>query len=428
MISNSEISKLYADFIRKYDAKGKDKIWESHRVTFRRFWNDRILSSSGEDLTDEEIDEIVRILDRYGKGNTKNSEAVARVMIPQGKWRSMFREFRNDRELSGVINNIFTESDVQKKAEYINILYKINEGNKNNLTGPTGTAINALLAAYEPFSNSSAVSLADRQKIIEYFGFPCDFDFATASIGEKVVKSNKAILEGFHSIDLKGSARLVTRFCYSPEVKALWKKEVTVKREHEDVIVTIPPDEREEEIEVYTKTSVRESHRIQALLADIGFRMGMKIWIPRSDRHAVLKTWEKTEIDILNRLPLNYDDTTLKTIEQIDVLWLDRRSIVRAFEIEHTTSVYSGILRMADLLALQPNMRIKLHIVAPSEKREKVFQEIRRPVFSLLESGPLAESCTYLSYDSIEELAGQKLLEHLSDTVLDDFSEGVETD
>ena len=88
------------------------------------------------------------------------------------------------------------------------------------------------------------------------------------------------------------------------------------------------------------------------------------------------------------RLPLNYDDTTLRTIEQIDVLWLRGRPIVRAFEVEHTTSVYSGILRMADLLALQPNMDIKLHIVAPAAKREKVFQEIRRPVFSLLEKGP----------------------------------------
>jgi hypothetical protein len=428
MINKSEISKLFVDFIQQYNAKEKEVIWESHRDTFRRFWNDRILSSSGEDLTDEEIDEIVRILDRYGKGNTKTSEAVARVMIPQGKWRSMFREFRKDRELSDVINNIFTESDIQKKVEYINELYKMNEGNRNNLTGPSGNAINAMLAAYDPFSNSSAVSLADRQKIIEYFGFPHDFTFDTASVGEKVVKSNKAILDGFKSIGIDGSARLFTRFCYSPGVKDSWRKNDTVKRENKDVIVTIPADEREVDIEVDTKTSVRESHRIQALLADIGFRMGMKIWIPRSDRQAVLKSWNKSEDDILNRLPLNYDDTTLKTIEQIDVLWLDRRSIVRAFEIEHTTAVYSGILRMADLLALQPNMKIKLHIVAPSGKREKVFQEIRRPVFSLLESGPLAESCTYLSYDSIEELASQKLLEHFSETVLDDFSEGVETD
>jgi hypothetical protein len=99
---------------------------------------------------------------------------------------------------------------------------------------------------------------------------------------------------------------------------------------------------------------------------------------------------------------------------------------VRAFEIEHTTSVYSGILRMADLLALQPNMDIKLHIVAPVERREKVFSEIRRPVFSLLEKGPLAESCTYLSYDSIRELSTQKHIAHLSDTVLDEYAEEAE--
>jgi hypothetical protein len=124
----------------------------------------------------------------------------------------------------------------------------------------------------------------------------------------------------------------------------------------------------------------------------------------------VLKEWGNEEDVLLDRLPLSYDGTTLRTIEQIDVLWLRRRSIVRAFEVEHTTAVYSGILRMADLLALQPNMDIKLHIVAPASKREKVFQEIRRPVFSLLEKGPLAESCTYLSYDSLRELGGERHL------------------
>jgi hypothetical protein len=60
----------------------------------------------------------------------------------------------------------------------------------------------------------------------------------------------------------------------------------------------------------------------------------------------------------------------------------------RAFEVEHTTAIYSGLLRMADLLALQLNMDIRLHIVAPDEKRDKVLREIKRPVFSLLDRGP----------------------------------------
>jgi hypothetical protein len=81
---------------------------------------------------------------------------------------------------------------------------------------------------------------------------------------------------------------------------------------------------------------------------------------------------------------------------------------------------------MADLLAMQPNLRIRLHIVAPASRREKVFQEIRRPVFALLEGGALSYTCTYLSYDTVADLRGQQHLGHLSDKVLEDYEEKVE--
>jgi hypothetical protein len=125
----------------------------------------------------------------------------------------------------------------------------------------------------------------------------------------------------------------------------------------------------------------------------------------------------------LERLPLNDDETTLRTIERMDVLWLRGRSIKRAFEVEHTTSIYSGILRMADRLALQPNMDIRLHIAAPAHRREQVKEEIQRPVFSLLERGALSESCTLISYGSIRQLALLSHLSSLSETVLDEYDE-----
>jgi len=78
---------------------------------------------------------------------------------------------------------------------------------------------------------------------------------------------------------------------------------------------------------------------------------------------------------------------------------------------------------MADLVALQPNINIKLHIVAPTAKRDKVMQEIMRPVFSLLEGRALSEICTYLSYDTIKEIGELKHLSHLSDKVIDDYEE-----
>ena len=197
-----------------------------------------------------------------------------------------------------------------------------------------------------------------------------------------------------------------------------------IRRADKDVTVTVPEDTDIEDDS--SGTEPRESTRIQVLLAEIGSRMGMQIWVPRGDRSAVCAGWNDDYPSILERLPLNYDESTLRTIEQIDVLWLKGRAIKRAFEVEHTTSVYSGILRMADLLALQPNMDIRLHIVAPIPRREKVFQELLRPVFSLLDRGPLSEVCTYLSYDSVRELAEQQHLAYLSDSVLEEYEEQAE--
>ena len=200
----------------------------------------------------------------------------------------------------------------------------------------------------------------------------------------------------------------------------------TVVRADKLISVSVPDASISNSEPEFTETGSRESIRIQALVADIGRQMGLRVWLPKSDRSAVLREVPQLQEALLDRLPLNYDDVTLRTIEQIDVLWLRGRSIVRAFEVEHTTSIYSGILRMADLLALQPNMDIRLHIIAPAERREKAFQEIRRPVFSLLDHGPLSESCTYLSYDSLREIAGQKHLAHLSDSVVEEYAEEAE--
>jgi hypothetical protein len=216
-------------------------------------------------------------------------------------------------------------------------------------------------------------------------------------------------------------------FPLSPTDKQRIGLKSTVRTVDRSVVVEIPADEKVEDPGVAIKTSkddLRESLKVQSTIARIGAEMGFRIWVPRSDKQRVL---EHVAGDIhhafLDILPLNYDDNTLRTVEQIDVIWMKGRSMARAFEIEHTTAIYSGLLRMADLLALQPNMDIRLHIVAPDDKRERVMREITRPVFSLLEKGPLYESCTYLSYDAVKEISEMKHLHHTNDSILDEYEE-----
>lgn len=223
-----------------------------------------------------------------------------------------------------------------------------------------------------------------------------------------------------------GTTELNTKFLEQYQEFQEFKAGRGEVRSKDRVVTVTVPEDAEVLPMVNEETEIRKSYHIQALLARVGEKMGFSIWLPRSDRGNVTKEWLPADSTLLDSLPLNYDETTIKTIEQIDVLWLKKRSIVRAFEVEHTTSVYSGLLRMADLLALQPNMAIYLHIVAPATRREKVFQEIQRPVFSLLDHAPLYECCSYISYDSLEQLAQERHLEYLSDSVLDEYSEYAE--
>jgi hypothetical protein len=208
----------------------------------------------------------------------------------------------------------------------------------------------------------------------------------------------------------------------SSEIDDLRPKQI--KRSDGIIGVTVPKDEPVTEL-TPLKAS-RDSIKNQADVARLGEMMGFRVWLPRNDRAAVLQNWHPADGTLLDILPLNYDDTTLETIEQIDVLWLKGRAIQRAFEVEHSTAIYSGLLRMADLLALQPNMNIALHIVAPAARRDKVLNEIRRPVFSLLENQPLAKRCTFIAYEDLREIMSLKHLSHVSDSVLEEYEEAAD--
>ena len=73
-----------------------------------------------------------------------------------------------------------------------------------------------------------------------------------------------------------------------------------------------------------------------------------------------------------------------------------------AFEIEATTAIYSGLLRMSDLIAMQPNLNIPLYLVAPDDRREKVMTEVNRPTFSRL-NPPLSEMCRFISFSGLKD-------------------------
>ncbi len=192
--------------------------------------------------------------------------------------------------------------------------------------------------------------------------------------------------------------------------KPLYKAERRKGRTTVPAVVSVPDrDEPRDQISVEVispdaaTASAKQHTEIQFYLLNLGAEMGLDVWVARNDR---AKTWRDQPLGAMPRmvaeLPAQFNEATHRTIELIDVLWLKGNSIVAAFEVESTTTIYSGLLRMSDLLALQPNLDMKLYLVAPGERRSKVEQEILRPTFELREK-PLSTVCGFLSFSRLKE-------------------------
>lgn len=165
------------------------------------------------------------------------------------------------------------------------------------------------------------------------------------------------------------------------------------------VSIPEPEDIPSSDSNIQDDTETTKHTEIQYNLLKLGAEMGFDVWVARNDRGKSYRGQLLGELPgVLDTLPTQFNAATTRTIEFIDILWLKGNSIVAAFEVESTTLIYSGLLRMSDLLALQPNLEIQLFIVAPNERREKVENEILRPTFKLREK-PLSLVCGFLPFE-----------------------------
>lgn len=181
-----------------------------------------------------------------------------------------------------------------------------------------------------------------------------------------------------------------------------------------------PPSSYNKSKLVETKSTLA----IQKLIALAGLEMGLRIWLPKHTREALKTDLKDYQDNILDELKLHYDDQTNHLIKSMDILWFkDKgRKITRAFVIASHQSIQKNLLDLGDLFTLQPNLLLKAHIIASADDKELVLEEMHRPFFALQDHLNLSENCTYISFESIQEISNQKHLAHLSETILDEYT------
>ena len=138
--------------------------------------------------------------------------------------------------------------------------------------------------------------------------------------------------------------------------------------------------------------------QVQTLLGAIGFVKGNDIWYPQADRAGLDWSMAK-KFPLHNSLPDRFKSIE-PILSEVDVVWMKRGAgdLVALYEVEHTTSIYSGLLRFNDVHLVNPELHPRFSIVSNDVRRGLYVRQVNRPTFK--RSG-LSEICTFMQYENV---------------------------
>src|SRR3546814_5212754 len=114
----------------------------------------------------------------------------------------------------------------------------------------------------------------------------------------------------------------------------------------------------------------------------MGRALGFAVWVASNDRARPYADGRLSE-GCWSKLPEPLQRSpAADAIGLSDVLWLESGGrFVAAFEVEHSTSIYSGIVRMLDLALGTDGMASCYFLVAPDRREADVRAQFARPAF-----------------------------------------------
>ena len=138
--------------------------------------------------------------------------------------------------------------------------------------------------------------------------------------------------------------------------------------------------------EMRTEKDEASHSEVQSWLRDLGHALGYRVWIAANDRGRLHNGRPLGEGCLDALPPVLTSAPGAEAVRLIDVLWLrtDSDRVAAAFEVEHSTSIYSGIVRMLDLALghADPHAEGGLFLVAPETREAEVRAQLARPAFA----------------------------------------------
>lgn len=148
------------------------------------------------------------------------------------------------------------------------------------------------------------------------------------------------------------------------------KLEKLIEKRHEEVRA-----EKEEE-NLHTE--------MQYHLLKIGTSLGYDVIAASNDRSKCYVGNNFSFISLSSFPQFDLDKETLNTVKLIDVLWFEKgtNNVIAAFEVEKSTSIYSGILRLTDLSYTIADGDEVFYLIVPDKREKDVVLQLSRPAIN----------------------------------------------
>jgi len=237
MNNKEKIKEIFREFQDEYDFEKLKQIWKNQSEEFRKFWEDKILNENYPELSESDMNYVIKFFDEKARGAKEFRENgglhAARANIFQGQWYRALKSIKNNQDIKGILDDILKTNDDDIKVKLVNKLKEVNEKYKNGLTGKKAIILNAILFTYSSDEYVSMLSLEHRFTLIEFFDFGKREKYE--SYGEQIVNTNRDIISSFKDkFDINIPAHLLSYFIYNRLEKILhWNSQDLTNNEEE---------------------------------------------------------------------------------------------------------------------------------------------------------------------------------------------------
>jgi hypothetical protein len=276
------------------------------------------------------------------------------------------------------------------------------EGARIRLIGKVAAKVNSAALAHELWKPVGKTG-GETWELVYFIANPQEVDVPFAEFGRLFGYRPNYQLRGFTTVTADRLVKFYEEYDDLYSILQRLQNHDEVRRKEpvpaQPMSTVIPVPIEAEQIEQVLKDDLVSDHvRMQWKLAQLGLKAGEQVWVPAGDQQRLRRTYQFHQFDEEFAagvdLPHSY-------VENIDVVWKREFRIGAAYEIENSTSIYSGLLRFADLNIVAPNTLYPMFVVAPQSRRNRLREQLRRPTFRRL---GLNQKVRFLSYERIDEI------------------------